>query len=242
MIEIKIDMLLHAIENKIVVELRPAEKSHENILFFSKLLACDEEKKGIVIDFPIASSELMALKLAEAVVIKFIYTDSPFFFNSNILDLAYYLQTEEPDKRRMLLAMPETIFGEERRGYLKLNTPPFAVTVKVIKSTDMAKHLSQRTYKSVAVNISGGGIAIENMEGKLPLTVGDIVSLSVSLPENAVTLEGEVLNVYPFENSERVSFGIRFMQRNMDTLNYKRNVKAITHYVMRRERELLSKR
>lgn len=241
MIELKIDTLFRAIESNITIEMRPAEQSHQDVLFFSKLLAYDVENKTIIIDFPIASAQLMAFKVNDPVVIKFIYTDSPFIFDSQVLDLYCSHLTSEPGTRKMMLAMPEKILGEERRGYLKLNTPPFMVTVKVIKSMDIAKQLSKRTYKSTAVNISGGGIAIENEADKLPLIAGDILELVISLPGNDAKIEGEVLNRYPFENSQRVSFGIRFLQEKVDAVCYKRTVKSITQYVMRRERELLSK-
>jgi hypothetical protein len=241
MIEFKMDILFQAIENNITIEMRPTEKDRENILFFSKLLGCDVVNQDISIDFPIASAELIDFRLNESVVIKFIFNDTPFFFNTQILYLSSGQLTAESDKQKMILAMPETIFGEDRRSHLKLSTPPFMVTVKILKSADFVKPLNKRTYKSTAVNISSGGIAIENSEGKLPLIAGDILELTIALPGHAIPMKGEVLNTYPIENSERISFGIRFIQDTMEPLTQKSSVKRITQYVMRREIELLAK-
>lgn len=241
MIQLKIDVLLRAIENHITIELRNSEKSSENVLFFSKLLAYDLAQKSILIDFPTASAELRRFQVKESVVIKFIYTDSPFYFHSVIVEPHCTNLSPEPDKPKLKLLLPEFIFGEERRQYLKLSTPPFPVAVKLVQSRDIVKQYRQPTFQSVAVNISIGGIALENDESQLPLYIGDILHMDIALPGNTIPIEGEVLNRYPFKNSQRVIFGIRFIQEKIDRVNYLRNVSRITQYIMRRERELLSK-
>ncbi len=241
MIELKIDILYEAIEKQVNIELRHAETKPDEVLFLSAFIQYDTGEKVITIDFPTVSSTMGSLKKNDPVVVKFIHKESPFIFNSSVLGITGYEAPGEPKKQVMQLILPESIFGDERRNFLKVNTPPFAVTARVVDSKDMAKRLSKRTYRTEAVNISAGGIAIEDSEQDMPLSEGDILDLKIDFPDQTVHMEGELLNIYQFEKSGKMGFGIKFIQRNLDRLNYNKTVKVITRYVMRRERELLSR-
>ncbi|MCP5047236.1 MAG: PilZ domain-containing protein, partial [bacterium] len=135
-----------------------------------------------------------------------------------------------------------TLYGNERRNFLKLNTPPFDVTVKLVESKDPIKQARKGTFMAVVLNISGGGVAIKSKKGELPLSAGDILELSVNLPDNPIHIEGKLLNIYQFESTGSLSFGIEFIQQHLDPLAFKKNTRSIIRYVVRRERELLSRR
>jgi len=241
MIELKLDPLFDAVEIQVAIELRHLEKQEENYVFFSKFLACEFEEQSILIRFPIASEALHVLREEDPLTVKFIHTDSPFIFSSRVKGFRQYQSPGEETEKVMEIELPETIMGEERRNFLKLSTPPFMTNVKVLESADMAKKIRTRNYKSMTLNISGGGIAIENYVQDLPLAKGDILALDIDLPNAPVYIEGEVLNVYTFEGSIKSGYGIRFIEKNLDRLQFKKAVTLISKYVLKRERELLSR-
>jgi c-di-GMP-binding flagellar brake protein YcgR len=241
MIELKIDTLYQAVKKGIDIELRPTGQSSEGSLFSSRFLECDEEEKKIIIDDPKASPGIKALEIDDEIVVHFFLKESPFIFYSKVLGLTTYKPLGEPTTRALVIALPEVILNEERRDFHKVGTPAFAVDVKVIESEDKRLQIRGSKIKVTCLNISGGGIAVEREDGNLPLSPGDILELNIHLPDHTVSMEGEVMNVYQFENSERIIFGIRFVQRSMDRLAFRRNEKTIVRYVMKRERELLTK-
>lgn len=242
MIEIKIDTLYDAIKKKAAIELRHADVKNESedVLFFSKFLGYSLEKGMITIDFPTISEALGALRKNDRVVVKFFHMDSPFIFKSTIMDLDS-LDLTGRQKKQMVISLPPTILGEERRNFLKVRTPPFDVAIKLIGSKDLVRQVRGGKYSAVLLNISGGGVGLENPGKNLPFAPGDILEMNINLPDNTIHIEGEVLNLYQFDESEKKSFGIRFIPKNIDRLSFNRNQKCITRYVMRRERELLTK-
>lgn len=257
MIELKSDILFEAIELLVGIEMRKkegetgesiaeqTEGSPEEVLFLSHFvrLTKDEnsEEEHIIIDFPTASQELEALKKDDEVIVKFNHKDSPYIFFSSVIGLTEY----EPDpgnrQQGMAIQLPESIFGDERRAFLKVKTPPFEVKFSVTKSSDPVRQASRRNYNATVLNISGGGIGIEDEDGKLQLSEGDVLDLNIQLPDQKLRMEGELLNVYRYENTERTGFGIRFLQQSIDRPTFNKNQRIITRYVMRRERELLSR-
>lgn len=241
MIEIKIDTLYEAVEKGADIELRPTEQSSEESLFSSRFLECDEEEEKIIIDDPKAPPGIKALEIDDEIVVHFICKETPFIFYSKVLGITTFKPLGEPTTEALMIALPEVLLSEERRGFHKVGTPPLAVDIKVIKSADKRLEIRSSKIKVTCLNISGGGIAVEREDGNLPLSPGDILEMNIHLPDNTVSMEGEVINAYQFENSERIIFGIRFVQRSMDRLAFKRNEKTIVRYVMKRERELLTK-
>jgi PilZ domain len=242
MIEIKIDTLYKAIDSHVAFELRPVEQSEEEILFFSKFLKYDIDKGMMVIDFPIASAALKALNINDAVEINFIFKESPFLFQARVLGFSDKINHQEESKRVMVLTLPENILGKERREFLKVTTPPFKVKVRVTDSKNLAKKIRNKLHEAMVINISGGGIAFEHIDKVLPLDEGDFLDLEIQFPGKAIPLEGEVLNIYQFCEDARVSFGIKFIRRSLDKLDFKKSVSYIMKYVTQRERQLLSRR
>jgi c-di-GMP-binding flagellar brake protein YcgR len=242
MIELKIDNLYQAIEKKVSIELRRSEKSPEEVLFFSYFVQQNpEDNQQLLIDFPTPSAELEALKRDDAVVVKFEYKDSPYIFNSTVIGLTKYQLPGEGEKQGMIIEMPESIFGDERRSFLKVKTPPFEMNFKVSGSKDFVRQASKRTFEAVVLNISGGGIGIDDAEGKLNLSEEDVLDMTIQLPDQKLRMEGILLNIYHYEDTERTGFGIKFIQKNIDRPTFNKSQKAIVRYVMRRERELLSR-
>jgi len=242
MIEIKISTLYDAIDKKTAIELRhtDTQDASAEVLFFSKFLDYSLEKGVITIDFPTISAALGALRKNDNVVVKFFYKDSPFIFQATVLDLNGPEQPESA-RKQMTISLPPVILGEERRNFLKVRTPPFDVTMTLIGSNDLIRQMRAGHYSALVLNISGGGIGLENPEKDLPFAPGDILDMRIHLPECTIHIEGTVLNIYRFNESGKKSFGIRFISQKMDKLSFNRSVKAIVHYVMRRERELLTK-
>ena len=182
------------------------------------------------------------MKPDDRIVVNFIHKESPFSFNSMVQGLTAVELLSGQKSRVLLITLPESICGEERRDFLKVGTPPFDVDIKVITSQDIVKQLLGKKFKAASVNLSGGGIALEKKSEDLPFAVGDILELNLHLPPNdTIRIEGEIVNIYQFENTERMIFGIKFIQRSLDKLCFKKSVNAITKYVMKRERELLTR-
>lgn len=239
MIELKIETLYQAIEKKTRIRLKRTSTAENEFPFSSRFLGFQKEAKAIIIDFPTFSYESDPLKKGNQIVVHFIHRESPFIFYSNVLGLTDYKATGNQGIHAMKIAQPGTILSEERRDFLKVSTPALPVEIKLIESVEKVKQLQDIRYKAVTVNISGGGVAVQDQEGKLRLIRGDILSLKIHLPDETVHMEGEVVNIYQFKNSRKLIFGIKYMQRDIDKLSCKRNVKTIIRYVMRRERELL---
>jgi c-di-GMP-binding flagellar brake protein YcgR len=242
MIEIKIDALYNAVKSHVTFEMRPVEESEEEILFFSKFIKCDIDKGMLVIDFPIASAALKALKINDEVEIKFIFKESPFVFRSRVLGFTQKKSDDDQSKRVMVLTLPESIMGEERREFMKVTTPPFKVTARVVESKNLAKKIRNKIHEAIVINISGGGIAFEHIDKVLPLEENDFLDIQIQFPEKSIPMEGQVLNIYQFADDARVSFGIKFIQKHLGKLEFKKSVSYIMRYVTQRERQLLSRR
>ncbi|MCP5105208.1 MAG: hypothetical protein GY950_17600 [bacterium] len=248
MIELKSDILYEAIDLQVGIELRKkqeqadeADENTEEVLFLSHFVQVNHDEQQIIIDFPTASQELEALKRDDAVLVKFNYKESPYIFYSTVIGLTHYEPEPGNQQQGMIIQLAESIFGDERRAFLKVKTPPFQVTFTVSQSTDFARRASRRIYKAQVLNISGGGIGIQDEEGKFQLSEGDTLDMTIGLPDQKLRMEGELLNIYRYENTERTGFGLRFLQKAIDRPTFNKNQRLITRYVMRRERELLSR-
>ena len=154
MIEIKIDTLYEALEKKVKIELKRAEKDQEEFDYWSQVLHCDLEEKTIIIDVPRGSPDLEDLKTNDQIVVNFIHKESPFIFNSSVVGLVQVGPPGEQPEQAVVIALPETISGEEK-----------------------------------------------------------------------IHLEGEVKNVYQFENSRETVFDIMFKPRALDKLSFKKKCK-----------------
>lgn len=257
MIELKSDILVEAIELMVGIELRRHREQSltpqpentgelpEDVLFLSHFIGLfageNAEENQIIIDFPTASQELEALKRDDKIIVKFSFKDSPYIFHSVVNGLTKYEADVGNQQHGMIIHLPESIYGDERRAFLKVKTPPFNIKFNVTKSIDPVRQASRRTYKATLLNISGGGIGIEDIAGTLQLSEGDILDMTIELPDQRLRMEGELLNIYRYENTERTGYGIRFLQISIDRTTFNKNQRNITRYVMKRERELLSR-
>jgi c-di-GMP-binding flagellar brake protein YcgR len=245
MIELKADTLFEAIRDNVDIELRsdkPDRKETEDVLFFSKFLAFDANRKIVIIDFPSASSVLHVISENDPVMVKYIHKESPFVFHSKVLGITALSKPGQEKRQVMLMSLPLTVKANERRSFLKLSTPPFDIEIKVIRSNDIIKQIKDKKYHAVVLNISGGGIAFKRKGEELPFSEGDVLELKVDLPNKKIHIEAELLNVYESESTGEKSFGLKYIILNLDKLNYNRCVRAVIRYVVRRERELLSRR
>ncbi len=140
----------------------------------------------------------------------------------------------------MIVEFPESIIDGERRNFFKVTTPPFEVNVKILERKNIDDELYEDViFKGISVNISAGGIAFKEGEEMLPFTYGDVIDVIIAFPGEPLHMEGKVVNKFTFENSDDMIFGIMFIQKDLDKLNFNRNVKNLMRYVVRRERELL---
>ncbi|MCP5052802.1 MAG: PilZ domain-containing protein, partial [bacterium] len=107
---------------------------------------------------------------------------------------------------------------------------------------DIIKQIKDKAFMALALNISGGGIALKGKGRDLPLSPGDTLEIKIDLPAKTVHIEAELLNIYRSEHTDGISYGLQFIKLNLDKLNYNKGVRSIIRYVVRRERELLSRR
>ncbi|MCP4221005.1 MAG: flagellar brake protein [bacterium] len=248
--DINIEILYKAVEENINIVMGHSERDKDAFNFSSRFLEYNLEEKTITIDFPSTTQDVEKLRRRDFVVIYFIYKNSRFVFHSRVLKLTKY---QLPDGRKikgMLIMLPEFIGDGERRNFFKVATPPFVVDIRILekKETDELPHVSEdgslleTDFKATAINVSGGGIAFKGQEEDLPFQYGDILYLKIHFLGETLLMEGRVVNKYQFENSEQMIFGIEFIQKDIDMLRFKKNVKNLMHYVMKRERELLLSR
>jgi uncharacterized protein (TIGR02266 family) len=118
---------------------------------------------------------------------------------SSVLDRLYKLikDMSEEEQLNLLKDLEERLFKDRRKHKRK----PFFMVV------DYSTH--DRAYKDYIQNISAGGVFIET---RMPLSVGQVISLSFPLPDyqKYIKITGEVVRVSP------QGIGVKFRMVDQD--------------------------
>ncbi len=251
--EINMEFLYRAVdENANITVYLIKDKKEEKDEYRSRFLGYDRKEKVIFIDEVTGEGRsYQPLLKGEKIRVFFQYDEFRFIFSSEVLDKTYYAINERLKLPSYKIRMPQSLEDGDRRQFFRVPTPmdkPIIVEFKLYPYQSKEPMVdpenpegSPKIFKGVAIDISGGGIAIKAEKGN-NFEIGDIFDMKFKLsPQDKefLYLKGIVRNKRKYFDTDLNIYGVEFVEEN--SINFKKAINRIIRYVFERQREMLAK-
>ncbi len=234
-------ILFEAIEGGNNISINRTADKEELFHFSSRFFKFDDENSTIMIDLP-SSEEDGTLRMNDIIEVFFISQNLRLGFFSKVIGFSEFQLASKQIVPALIISKPDEGLDLQRRRDFRVPTTPLKVVTTYIREDDENKKEIINTC--ICDDISRSGIALtENKElkEKLKFEKGIYINMKINMDEEIIQMEGRIESKRELYEGKKIIFGIDFAENKPDKLQYKKNIRIIMKYIMKRQREIMFK-